>query len=229
MQAAVLTFEERLALPAAHRSKVVWRLDGGFGGDEYVDWLLQRDYQVLVKGCSNRRAGHLAAQVRRWIPVRGDKFVGRVTTPVSFCRPVDTFVLRWATTQGWQHAYLYSSLGLCGRQTSYLYDQRGGAETEFRTDKSGGLYLHQRRKHKRDAQEVWVLLTDMAHNYLAWFTRTILADSPFSGYGALRISRDLLRIPGYVEIQEGQLLSVSLSEGSPFTKDLLPCLARFWD
>ena len=124
---------------------------------------------------------------------------------------------------------MFSTLQRSGVATSHFYNQRGGAETEFRTDKSGGLQLHHRRKQQRDAQEAWVLLTDMAHNYLAWFTRHILHDSPFATYGALRISRDLLRIPGYVEVENGQLLSVKLLKSSPYAADLLDCLRRFWE
>lgn len=75
---------------------------------------------------------------------------------------------------------------------------------------------------------MWVLLTDMAHNYLAWLTHHILADSPFATWGPLRIGRDLLRIPGRVEMVNGQLLSVKLMESSPYSADLLACLARFW-
>lgn len=52
---AVLTFDQRLCLPSEHRAKVVWRLDRGFGGDENINWLLERDYQVLAKGCSHHR------------------------------------------------------------------------------------------------------------------------------------------------------------------------------
>ena len=73
---AVLTFEERLCLPSEHRAKVVWRLDRGFGGDENINWLLERDYQVLAKGCSHRRTAKLVDLVQRWRQVRADRFVG---------------------------------------------------------------------------------------------------------------------------------------------------------
>jgi hypothetical protein len=228
LEPAVLTFEQRLLLPPQHRAKIVWRLDGGFGGDDNIGWLLERNYQVLAKGCSHRRAAKLATQVKRWLPVRADKFVGRVATPVQFARPVETFVIRHQTSKGWKHSYLFSTLKLSSVPTVRYYEQRGGAETEFRSDKSG-LRLHKRRKHKRDAQEVWVILTDVVHNYLAWFAHTILADSPFAKYGLLRISRDLLRIPGYVEMHQGKLLSVKLLRSSPHAADLIACLERFWD
>lgn len=226
---AVLTFEQRLCLPSEHRAKVVWRLDRGFGGDENINWLLERDYQVLAKGCSHRRTAKLVGLVQRWRQVRADRFVGCAPTLGRFSRPVETFVVRYLTNTGWKHAYLLSTLHLGGPRTLELYDQRGAAETEFRTDKSGGLFLDKRRKHKRDAQEAWVILTDMAHNYLAFFARTYLADSPFATYGPLRIGRDLMRIPGFVHMEADRLLSVKLLKSSPLTSALLPCLERFWE
>ncbi|MFO7633871.1 MAG: transposase [Caldilinea sp.] len=226
---AISTFEQMLPLPDERHSKVVWRLDQGFGGDENINWLLERGYGVLAKGCSNRRSAQLMRQVKRWRPVRSDKFVGCVPTPDGFIHPLQTFSIRYATSTGWKHTYLLSTLNRPGIETALLYDQRGGAETEFRSDKSGGLYLHKRRKHKRDAQETWILLTDLAHNCLSWVARTIFKDSPFADFGFLRITRDLLSIPGTVEFEQGQLLSVKLLRTSPFANDLLECLARFWE
>ena len=224
---AVTTFEQRLRLPQQHRTKIIWRLDRGFGGDDNISWLLDQNYQVLAKGHSNRRTAKLAQQVKRWLPVRSDKFVGRVETPVAFSRPVDTFVTRHQTRQGWKYSYLFSTLKLRSLPTIQLYEQRGGAELEFRADKSG-LALDKRRKQKRDAQEVWIILTDMAHNYLAWLARHILNDSPLADYGLLRISRDLLRTPGYLQFKQGKLLSVNLLKNSPHAADLAACLGRFW-
>ena len=228
LQPAVEAFERRLNLPPEHCHKIVWRLDGGFGGDQNVEYLLGRGYHVLAKGASNRRAAKLAAQVKRWRALRADKVVGPVPTPEPFSRPVQTFVTRTQVGQRTRLAYLYSTLSGSGVQTARLYDQRGGAETEFRADKSGGGHLHKRRKHKRDAQEVWIHLTDMAHNYFSWFAGHVLADSRFEGYGPLRISRDLMRVPGLVEIRDAQLLSVKLLKSAPYAGDLLACLERFW-
>jgi hypothetical protein len=226
---AVSTFECMLPLPPERRRKIIWRLDRGFGGDDHINWLLERQYGLLVKGCSNRRASALVREVKRWQPVRDDKFVGPVPTPSGFVQPLHTFALRYATTQGWRHTYLLSTLRLSALATARLYDQRGGAETEFRSDKSGGLSLHKRRKHKRDGQEAWILLTDMAHNCLSSLSRTIFADSPFQDFGFLRITRDLFTIPGHIEIDNGRLLSVQLLKSSPYAPDLLTCLRRFWE
>lgn len=226
---AVLSFEEVLPLPPAHRHKVVWRIDQGFGGDANINWLLERGYGVVAKGCSNRRSAKLMQEVTRWQAVGSDKYVGRAPTPSGFVRPLNTFSIRYATPNGWKHTYLFSTLNRSGVATVRFYDQRGGAETEFRSDKSGGLHLHKRRKHKRDAQEAWILLTDMAHNCLSWLTATTLAESPFQDFGFLRITRDLLRIPGHIEMHNDQLLSVKLLRSSPYANDLLACLQRFFE
>lgn len=229
LRPAVTTFEKQLGLSEKRRAKIIWRLDGGFGVDQEINWLLHRNYHLLAKGKSNRRANYLAQQVKRWMNVQERVWIGRTPTPTELCQPVDTFVLKYDTPKGIKHRYLYSTLNCSARQTLAFYNQRGGAETEFRADKSGGLFLHKRRKHKRDSREAWILLTDMAHNFLAWFTHQILANSPFAGWGPLRITRDLFRIPGLLTWHNQHLLSVKLIHSSPYADDLLPCLAKFWD
>ena len=226
---AVSAFERMLSLPPEHRAKIIWRLDQGFGGDANINWLLERNYGVLAKGHSNRRSAKLAQQVKRWRAVSNDKFVGIAPTPDGFVTEVKTVSIRYATSNGWKHAYLLTTLNQPAIAIAKLYDRRGGAESEFRSDKSGGLQLHKRRKHRRDAQEAWILLTDMAHNCLSWVARSCLADSPFEDFGFLRITRDLLHIPGYVEIDDGRLISVKLLKSSPYAAPLLDCLARFWE
>ena len=177
----------------------MWRLDQGFGGDHNINWLLHRRYGVLAKGCSNRRAALRAQQVKRWRAVRDDKWVGSVRTPAGFVTRSDVcHPLHGAHRL---EAHLFVQHAQAGRRClAQLYDQRGGAETEFRSDKRGGLQLDKRRKHKRTAQEAWVLLTDIAHNCLAWLARYLFADSPLASFGFLRINRDLFRIPGTIEI-----------------------------
>lgn len=228
LQPAVLLFEKQLALPERYRHKIIWRVDAGFGSDPNVNWLVQRGYQVLAKGISNRRAGKLLTLVQRWRLVAENKWVGSVPTPSPVSRTVYTFVLRRIVKHETQIAYLYTTLPWSGIQIASFYDQRGGAETEFRSDKSGGAHLDKHRKHKRHAQEVWIHLTDITHNYLSWFQHRILADSPLASWGHLRISRDLMHMPGIIEMHNGQLLSVKLSKTAPHAAELLDCLKRFW-
>lgn len=225
---AVERVEELLKLPVTKRPKVTWRADQGFGAQKNINWLLDREYGLLIKGRSNRRAANLAKKVQRWQVASGDRMVGYAPTPPKIVRAVDTIVIRYPAGQELKHCYLYSTLKMSAVETAHLYDQRGGPETGFRSDKSGGLHLHKRRKHRRDAQEVWILLTDMAHNYLAWLAQNIMKDSPFASFGFLRTTRDLLRIPGHIDIRSGRLHSVKLLESSPYSADMLDCLQRFW-
>jgi hypothetical protein len=229
LKPAIETLEARLYLPPYRRHKVIWRIDAGFGSDANVLYLQRRGYHFLVKGHSNRRAAKLAHQVRYWRRVDASRFVGRAPTPSALADGIDTFVIRTHGPKRVRLTYLLTTLKLTGVKTVHLYDQRGGAETEFRADKSGGGWLHKRRKHRRDAQEAWLHLTDMAHNYLAWFAFTKLQATPFANFGPLRITRDLFRTPGLVEFRDGQLFSVKLLKSVPQAGHLLTVLRRFWE
>lgn len=229
LKPAIETLEARLDLPPHRRHKVIWRIDAGFGSDANVLYLRQRGYHFLVKGHSNRRAANLAHQVRYWRQVDNTRFVGRAPTPAPLADGIYTFVIRTHGPKRVRLTYLLTTLKLTGPRTVHLYDQRGGAETQFRADKSGGGWLHKRRKHKRDAQEAWLHLTDMAHNYLSWVVHTKLQATPFADFGPLRITRDLFRTPGLVEIHDGQLFSVKLLKSVPHVDQLLVVLRRFWE
>jgi hypothetical protein len=229
LRPAIETFEARLDLPAHHRHKVIWRIDAGFGTDAHVLYLLRRGYHFLAKGHSNRRAAKLAQQVKYWHQVDARRFVGRAPTPTALANGITTLVIRTQGPKRRRLTYLLTTLKLSSVRIVRLYDQRGGAETEFRADKSGGGFLHKRRKHRRDAQEVWLHLTDMAHNYLSWLAFTKLQGTPFRDYGPLRITRDLFRTPGLVEFRDDQLFSVKLLKSVPHADHLLDVLRRFWE
>src|SRR6266849_463461 len=64
-------------------------------------------------------------------------------------------------------------------QINQLYDDRASMENEIKADKAG-LLLPRRRKKQLNAQEAFVLLTDLAHNILAW-TRPFWAAQPAIG------------------------------------------------
>jgi hypothetical protein len=97
------------------------------------------------------------------------------------------------------------------------YDQRGGAaETQNKGDKQG-LQLAHRNKHRFVAQEMLVLLAQLAHNLLVW-TRNDLAraDSCFAHYGIQRMVRNVLQIPGCVQLDAAEhIVSISLQENHP--------------
>jgi hypothetical protein len=66
LQPAVRGVETALELAPRRRQRTVYRLDGGAGTDKLLRWLLNRQYHILAKGFSGRRAHALAAQVTRW-------------------------------------------------------------------------------------------------------------------------------------------------------------------
>ena len=108
------------------------------------------------------------------------------------------------------------------------YDQRGGgAETQNKGDKQG-LHLAHRNKHSFVAQEILVLLAQLAHNVLLW-TRNDLAraDDYFAHYGIRRMVRDVLQIPGCVQLDAtGQVVRITLQANHPLAAKVQPLLER---
>ena len=227
LQPAVLAAESALALAPQRRGRVVWRLDGGAGSDEQVQWLLGRGYQVIAKGMSNRRAEALTRQVARWDPYQ-DAWLGRVEPPLDYARPVQVWVKRRLKEGQYRHSYYLTSLTFPSKAAMMAcYDQRGGAEVEqFRNDKNG-LHLAARRKRLLAAQSGLVLLTDLAHNLLADFHHRALVGSPFESFGPKRIVRDLLAIPGRVVFDGSQVKRIDLLASHPHADEMLICLERY--
>lgn len=228
LQPAVLATENALELSQAQRKRTVWRLDGGAGSDEHIRWLLARDYHLVAKGMSNRRAGALAKKVRRW-DAYGDFWLGEVAPPVDYDRPVRVFVKRRLKDDKFHHSYYVATLSLPSKgHFLACYNDRGGAEVEqFRGDKSG-LSLAARRKRRFFAQKGFILLTDLTHNLLADFYHRALVGTRFETYGLKRIVRDLLAIPGRLVFEaSGDLKRIELLSLKQFTSDLLICLEKY--
>jgi hypothetical protein len=229
LRPAVLATETALELASRQRKRVVWRLDGGAGSDEQVHWLLERGYHVVAKGMSNRRAGALAKQVTRWDVFGEDAWLGSVTCPVTFPRPVQMWVKRRLKDGKFRHTCYLTTLSLPSKGAMMTaYNNRGSAEVEqFRSDKSG-LHLAARRKRSLAAQKGLVLLTDLAHNLLTDFHHRALSGSCFESFGPKRIVRDLLAIPGWVTFDEvSQVKSIDLLKSHPYAERLLICLERY--
>ena len=227
LQPSIAAAENALDLAPKQRKRTVIRTDGGAGSDKHIRWLLARNYHVMMKGTSNRRAKALAKQVRRWDPYE-DYWLGEVDPPVDYGRPVRVFVKRRKKKGVSHHSYYVSSLSLpCKNRFMALYNQRGGAEVEqFRSDKDG-LHLEVRRKHNFYAQKGFILLNDLAHNLLADFYYRALLGSRFETYGVKRIVRDLLRTPGNLVFEQGKLIRIELLSKKQFSRDLAICLERY--
>lgn len=227
LKSAVLATESSLELAPQQRKRVVWRMDGGGGSDENLRWLLARDYQVMAKGLSNRRAEAWANQVSRWDAYQ-DVFLAEIPSPIDLGRPVRIFIKKRLKADQFCYSYYVSTLQLPAKGCFMsLYDQRGGAEVEqFRNDKMG-LHLASRRKNRFLAQKALILLTDLAHNLLANFHHQALVNSKFEPFAQKRIIRDLLQIPGFLVFENDQLKRIELLQSHPNSKPLLICLEKY--
>ena len=227
LRPAVIATENALELAESHRKRTVWRMDGGSGSDEQLQWLLGRGYHVIAKGMSSMRAATLAKQVERWTHYDGFD-LARVTPSFDYGCDITVFVKRRRKQENWLHSYYKSTLKL--PSTGHFmraYNQRGGAEVEqFRQDKQG-LSLASRRKSSFLAQQGSVLLTDLAHNLLSHFRHFALADSDFRSFGFKRIVRDLLHIPGTLIFDNGQLKRIELLSCHANSQKLIFCLEKY--
>jgi hypothetical protein len=222
-----LATENALELAPGRRNRVVWRTDGGAGSEAQMRWLLERGYQIMMKGTSSQRAHALAQRATRWDPY-GDAWLACVDPPVDFGRPVQVFVKKRLKDDRFLHNYYVTTLRLPSKGAFMAcYDARGGAEVEqFRNDKSG-LHLDARRKRSFMAQTALILLTDLAHNLLAHFYHTALVGTRFEHFHAKRIVRDLLSIPGRLVFEDSQLKSIFLLDTHPYAKEIILCLVKY--
>jgi hypothetical protein len=213
-----------------HRRGVLIRLDAGFGNDQNINWLLHRRYQILSKHKSSKRASLIASQIDEWYPLDGRKWVAEV--PKSLChfyyRRTQTSVLCWYSSRRYVFKYallICSLLDLDLFQISHLYDERASMENEIKADK-GGLLLPKRRKKQLEAQEALVLLTDLAHNILAWSRDFWALEPKIGALGTYGIVNKIMTIPGKLTFQDGELVKARLQATHPLAKPVVSCLSR---
>jgi len=213
------------------RRQIIIRSDAELGTDANVSYILWKGFQVLMKGYSGRRT---QAWVKRtpdasWQvdPQRPNRWAAPAPIRLRLGRRLDAYLLRWYNAkQQLDHATLLSTLPLPVFDLWNVYDGRGATEVEIRSDKSGGLKLHLRRKHSFTALEAWIVLTDVAHNLLAWLHPWMLAGSAFEGFGPKRIVHDLFPIPGRVVFEDKRLCQVVLLKSHPYADEMRLCLQR---
>ena len=238
--------EEALALTPAQRARTLVRVDGGGGTETDINWLLARGYGVLAKVHNWKRAHKLAASVTEWRPDphAPDRQVGWVNAPYAYAVPTRQVALRWPHPKKpatWQASVLVcslpdSALFPLARQTPpavadpadslwaivAAYDLRGGGvETANRASKEG-LHIHQRNKRSFTAQQMLLLLAELAYNLLTWL-RPVLqaaAQAP-SPLGVKRLLLDVLAIPGRIAWNEHhQVVRIKLHRDFPWAAAL---------
>ena len=233
---ALQSLEEHWPWSQSQRQQVIVRTDAGLGTDANINYALWRQFQVLMKGFSGKRTLAWVKQLDQspWIEDVGRL---RAITPapmtLRFGRRTQNYLLRWTTSTGtFSYGTLISSLlDLDPLTTWRLYDGRGADEGEIGSDKTG-LLLPKRRKQSLAAQEALVLLTDVAHNLLAWLQPWALRGSPLTGFGPQRLVADVLSIPGHLDFENDRLSKVSLWQAHPYAEPMqlaLVTLLRYFD
>jgi hypothetical protein len=247
LQALLLAAEAVLQLDEARRKRTIIRVDGGGGRDEDINWLLGRGYKVILKVKNWQRTRRLHKLVTAWDPDprHPHRQLGWVEPPFAYVAPT----LQVATAETYANGRTYQAVIVtnlpidfffasqppasapqpCLALLMHFYDLRsGGIETSNRNSKSG-LHLNHRNKRSFAAQEMLLLLAQLAYNLLAWVQVRLAQGEPtFRSYGWQRIVRDLFQIPGRLSFTpQGELLSVQLSRDHPLAKPLLQALSAF--
>jgi hypothetical protein len=189
------------------RTQVEWRLDSGWGGEELINWLLQRGYQVTGKVKAWQRVAKLTRAIppEAWQPTSSPgREVAAVPTPVALARPTQQYAVRTPTAKkpgGFYHAVLFTTRAdLTMEQTVDHYDARAGIEADLKSDKHG-LGLARLRKRRLPAQRILVLLSALAHNVLLWTRRWLAPAAPrLADLGIIRLLREVWAIPGRVKL-----------------------------
>ena len=251
LRGLMLAAEEILELDSAKRQRTIVRIDAGGGSVEEINWLLERDYQVIAKDYSGQRAHKLAKSVKEWVddPQIANRQVGWVETPATaYVREVRRIAVRCQKKDGsWRVGVLIVTLSpadvllLRGQSLRkltddaavllayvYLYDARGGGvETSIKDDKQG-LGITKRNKKRFEAQQMVMLLNVLAHNALIWSRRWLARWLPkLKGYGLLRLVRDVWHISGFVECDKhGHLSRIVLNQLAPLAQGLSAALQQ---
>ena len=231
--------ERTLNLSEKQRENTIVRIDGGGGSDPEIEWLLRRRYQILLKVKNWNRAQSLAASVTEWVPDTkvADRMLGWVAEPHVYSRPTRQLAIRTPKAKGGYHyqtlvftlsdAMLFEvgqhirpaqpSTADVLRASMHAYDQRdGGLETHNRGDKQG-LGINHRNKQRFAAQEMLILLAQLAHNFLIWMRDTLgQVDEHFRTFGLQRLVRDVLQIDGWLTLTpDGVIHNISLNQRHP--------------
>jgi hypothetical protein len=239
LRALVLEAEQTLEISENERKNTLIRIDGGGGVEADINWMLQRHYHILIKIKSWHRAAKLARNVSEWYPDTkvADRQVGWVREPFVFVQPTRQLAIRTPRPKGgWHYQVLVFTMNdamlfeLCNRPmptplsdldillaSLHAYDLRdGGLETQNKGDKQG-LGLNKRNKRRFCAQEMLVLLAQLAHDCIMWTRDDLGKVAPeFEHYGILRMVRDVLQIDGAIHWDAaGDICTIDLNTRHP--------------
>lgn len=250
----VMDAETVLNLNSGFRKQTILRIDGGGGNDADINWSLARHYGLLVKVTHWKRVEKLVASVATWQtdPKDPRRQAGWVESPFVYDQPTHQLAVRCQGKNGkWHTSILVFNLDddqlhwiiQQGKRPPpfpedplwlavYAYDLRGGGvETSIKGSKQG-LGITKRNKKSFVAQEMLLLLGQLAYNLIAW-TRDGLAAclSKIRHFGMLRMVRDAFHISGRLIFDaQGHIVQISLNQAhdlaASFIDAFTPFLAR---
>ncbi len=217
--------EDLLQLTTTTRTHILWRLDAGFGTDANINWALWRKYQLLVKGYSGKRATKLAQSVHEWTSAPTTdataRDVGQILAPIRYGRRTFQWSVRVPSKHGYKYATLITTLDDPGVDLAHQYDLRAGLENRAETDMRG-LGLGKRKKKRWPAQQLMMLIVQLAHNLLVWQNSwlqqtgvTAQEQQIIKEHGIYRIIHQRLNIDGKVSQKGAKVIQIELNPLHP--------------
>lgn len=88
------------------------------------------------------------------------------------------------------------------------------------------MKLERWRKKHLAAQEAVILLTDVAHNLLAWATQWMFGGEALAEFGPTRFTEDVLCLPGRLLFEQERLCEVQLNQRHPHAHAVATGLSR---
>lgn len=230
--------ENVLELDENRRKRTILRIDAGGGTDANINFFLERGYLGMTKIKNWQRTCKLARTVTSWqsIPQLPDHECGWVGEIHGYVRPTRQLAIRWPNKKkkdDWHYCVMVFNLSdelifemvRLGMPQTYTdlelistivdaYDLRGGGvETSYRNSKQG-IGLTKRNKKSFRAQEMLVLLAQLAFNLTLWVQCELAQhSSTIASFGLLRMIRDAFQIAGIIQFDdEGNILSITLNK-----------------
>lgn len=230
------------------------RFDAGFGTDANINYALWRGYDLIGKMYTSRRIQKLVATVEEWVSVPTRKGIkgreaGWVKHPHRYGRRTVQVAVRTPKKDGtWSYAVLVSTDTTASLKDLVLeYDRRSGApENSFCQDYQA-LSLRKYRKASFIAQQVLLLLAELAHNLMIWMKTWFIeavempkttsektenahrkTQEVLQSRGLKRLRRDILAVPGKVCFQGKKVVGIKINPLYPIiTHVSIACKALF--
>lgn len=244
-QELVREAEKVMGLTPVHLKRTILRIDGGGGSDKDVNWALERGYGLLVKVKNWQRANKLSKSVKQWHqdPKVPSREFGWVEEPHAYVRPTRQLAVRKQDKKGnWRVRVLVTNLDaatlfwvarkpikknptemdLLGA-VPHAYDLRGGGAEASIKDSKQGLGITKRNKRSFNAQEMLVLLAQLASNLITWTRNRMAQHVPdWRRFGSLRMVRDVFHIAGKIELDaQGRILKITLNQDHVYSAKFL--------